>query len=800
MTEALENGQVRWSLDLDSGRWGFGPLVLDAPAIVNSGMGLEWRSADGRLAGSSVLKRARLIEPIHPSPVQAAARLSLECRTEEPSLLVTLDVEVPADLPLVLLRLSVQNRGPSTMALEEIGMLSAGRVKSARRSPAWVGPARDDASNLRIKGAPRRLRFYANGWQGWSPSGGLSAEDRQPWTRLGPITAPIFHNPTTGRPNGRGHFVSDMFGVLMDTETRTGLLAGFASQTQAFGSLEASLAAPGPGLRLWECGDGAQLPPGAIFQSDWACVACVSLDSDDPLGPYLNLAGQLGGARVHENAPLGWSSWYTYFESVDAAAVDRNLAWLIDRRDDLPLQVFQIDDGFETQVGDWEAFSPGFPRGVKPIADRAAQAGLSPGLWLAPFITMPRSRWAKEHPGWVLRSRAGRPVSAGYNWSTFTLGLDPTHPEVQEAVYSLVRKASAEWGFGYLKFDFLYAGALPGMRYDPTRTRAQALRSGLELLRQAAGDETWLLGCGCPLGSGIGIFDSMRIGPDVAPRWTPAYQGVELYFGREPSLPSARNSLQAILARAMLNRRWWVNDPDCLLARGADSHLTTPEVQTLLSVAALSGGALIDSDDLPSLEPERVAWLERMTPALQEQAHVHAGLEQRYPHIISMNMTGCIGDWCLAAIINWDDRQQQLACRSKDLGLDPEGTWWGVDYWREELLSLGPGVWSFDIPPHGVHLMSLRARDDSTPAWVGDTLHISQGKSVSAWEADDGRVRAVLTPGRRARGRVWLGLPSPPSHITLDGADVAWSRLAPGVYRLSLEARSGAVLEVRLER
>ena len=44
----------------------------------------------------------------------------------------------------------------------------------------------------------------------------------------------------------------------------------------------------------------------------------------------------------------------------------------------LPLQVIQIDDGFEAQVGDWSAFRPSFPEGVAPLAAEMRAAGFTP--------------------------------------------------------------------------------------------------------------------------------------------------------------------------------------------------------------------------------------------------------------------------------------------------------------------------------------------------------------------------------------------------------------------------------------
>jgi alpha-galactosidase len=111
-------------------------------------------------------------------------------------------------------------------------------------------------------------------------------------------------------------------------------------------------------------------------------------------------------------------------------------------------------------------------------------------------------------------------------------------------------------GFDYFKLDFLYAGAIPGRRHADIAP-LDAYRLGLGLIRSAVGARTTLLGCGAPLLPSIALVDAMRIGPDVA---RPSSEQSGLVSVRPAALTAAR-------ARAFLHGRWWVNDPDCLLAR-----------------------------------------------------------------------------------------------------------------------------------------------------------------------------------------------------------------------------------------
>ena len=89
--------------------------------------------------------------------------------------------------------------------------------------------------------------------------------------------------------------------------------------------------------------------------------------------------------------------------------------------------------------------------------------------------------------------------------------LDATNPACRAHVAATIQHLRRELGFRFLKLDFLHVSAGLAHRHDPTRTRAQALQLALRTLREGAGDDTFILGCSCPLGAAIGWVDAMRI-------------------------------------------------------------------------------------------------------------------------------------------------------------------------------------------------------------------------------------------------------------------------------------------------
>jgi alpha-galactosidase len=113
-----------------------------------------------------------------------------------------------------------------------------------------------------------------------------------------------------------------------------------------------------------------------------------------------------------------------------------------------------------------------------------------------------------------VRYAAGRPAWAGENWNAPLYGLDTSHPAARDCLRSVFRTVVEEWGYDYLKLDFLASAAMPRRRYNPevTRARARALRDGLALIRETVSGHVFLLGCGCPLLAGVGLLGALRIG------------------------------------------------------------------------------------------------------------------------------------------------------------------------------------------------------------------------------------------------------------------------------------------------
>jgi alpha-galactosidase len=446
------------------------------------------------------------------------------------------------------------------------------------------------------------LRFLRHGWQSWSASEGRELDDAgEPAFPSGPWLRGMWHALGEPPADRAGWHESDLV-----TAARAGddaaLVVGALERGRDFGVVFLRRDSEGVRVEL-ELWSQVPLGPGETRVHERVRVA-LGADPQVLLEEHADEHGRVAEARTAAPFRSGWCTWYHFFHEVGEDDLLRNLEALAAARDELPVDVVQLDDGYQRAIGDWLETNEKFPRGLAPVAQAIRDAGFEAGLWTAPFCVTAESRLFEAHPEWLLREGDTlfrgllHPVwSADHAVYVLDASLEAVTDHLEETFRALV-----EMGFHYQKLDFLYAEAMQAEGVDPTLSRAGRLRRGLEAVRRGCGDEAFLLGCGCPLGAAVGVVDGMRIGPDVAPSWEPV---LALPIpGLEPTAPSTKSAIRNVLNRAWMHRRLWQNDPDCLMTRSDRTQLTALEARALATAVAATGGMAIFSDDLPELSPE----------------------------------------------------------------------------------------------------------------------------------------------------------------------------------------------------
>jgi hypothetical protein len=311
-------------------------------------------------------------------------------------------------------------------------------------------------------------------------------------------------------------------------------------------------------------------------------------------------------ARLSSPPITGWCSWYNLYAYINEENILDHLhaAQTVAAREKLPMRVFQIDDGFTPEMGDWLEVKPQFPRGIKPLLEDVRSAGFIPGLWIGPFMVGNRSHLYRDHPDWVVKNRkSGVPITqmrfyGEFRWhkrSEEYYILDTTHPEAFDYLRKVFRTWRHEWGCEYFKTDSMHFGSEYGpdraVWHKPGMTRIENWRRVAEMIREEIGETLWL-GCGCPLWSSVGLVDGIRIGRDVGVAWSGDY--------------SAQSLLRDQSCRNFANQILWQSDPDCVLLRERFSDLSEEEIKSLAIYAGMTGGVIMTSDHLGELSPNRL--------------------------------------------------------------------------------------------------------------------------------------------------------------------------------------------------
>lgn len=256
----------------------------------------------------------------------------------------------------------------------------------------------------------------------------------------------------------------------------------------------------------------------AVFDEYVPLETFVILEGADEsflLEKYGELIAKENNVSIRKQSIIGWCSWYQYFLNLTWQEILKN----INLASNYPFEVFQIDDGYEKDIGDWLIVKDGFPQ-LYQMAETIAKSGMKPGIWIAPFCVSESSSISQNHPDWLVKEEE-RPKVAFRNWDHQIFSLDLSKSEVKKWLYELF-STLRKMGYLYFKIDFLFSGAIPGKRHNGS-TPIQVFREGLEVIRKAVKD-AFILGCGSPLLPAVGFVDGMRVGPDTTPFWGKMYQ------------------------------------------------------------------------------------------------------------------------------------------------------------------------------------------------------------------------------------------------------------------------------------
>ena len=430
-------------------------------------------------------------------------------------------------------------------------------------------------------------KFFVNGYQSWTTSGEMSAEDiYRGTTPLAGVTKytkdmaitsgdyaftryeprPGFFHSFTYTYLRRG----DEFELFGSLSERNGYTVFYSDMEKHIFSVEKDV----EGLTISE--------PYEMFD-----IVRVVGGYDEVFDKYF--AAMSLPAKKRVDRLTGYTSWYNYFQKIDENIILRDLKGLSRARESV--NIFQIDDGYEPFVGDWLDYNgKDFPNGMKTIADAVHREGYLAGIWLAPFnVQRGKSRILKERPDWLIRDPDGKPQLGCVAWGgAYT--LDIYNSEVREHLKKVFDTVLNDWGYDMVKLDFLYSQCRTPR---DNKTRGTIMCEAMDFLRECVGDKL-ILGCGVPLGPAFGVVDACRISCDVDLSY-----GGKFYnsMSINNELPSAQNAINNSMFRRHLNGRAFLNDPDVFFLRDHNLTFTWEQKLLLAKINNLFGRVLFVSDD-----------------------------------------------------------------------------------------------------------------------------------------------------------------------------------------------------------
>jgi hypothetical protein len=478
-------------------------------------------------------------------------------------------------------------------------------------------------------------------------------------------------------------------------------------------------------------------------------------------------------------APIVWSSWTGYYETVTEQDMVRNTDWLAANLKPYGFQYVVLDDGYDrlpdfnsqdipdhadhdqslghAWITNWSRER--FPHGPEWLTSHIHNKGLKAGLWMVPNSYGPA---LKQHPDWYLYDKQGK-VFTDYS----TPALDSTNPEVLGFLQHLFTRLD-DMGFDYYKFDGevalpQYAPPVDKSRmYSPSANFIESYRKRLGVIRETIGPKRFIEECpaGSPL-NGIGYVNSYFNGQDLYSSWQGMYAlfssigdnlfqnhyvnyvmpGEGLELGEPLTMAEAKAKRPAVALDVERSRE----DPP------TGFGTTLAEARTVVTYVSLTGVAYPLASVMPELPEERLKLLKATMPTLpimpidlfsrgtdsswDKFKHIDADTYiHHYPEVLDLKVNSAAGVYDVAAETNWRSETTERSLTFNQLGIDSEREYVVFDFWTQHPLGVFRNKIDLSIEPHDTRVLLIHPLANR-PQLIANSRHISGSYSIvsQAW-------------------------------------------------------------------
>lgn len=468
--------------------------------------------------------------------------------------------------------------------------------------------------------------------------------------------------------------------------------------------------------------------------------------------------------ETFQNAPVAWSTWYTYYMGLTEGDVMREADALAKHLLPYGLELLQIDAcytrGEAANYIDWN--KEAFPGGGKKLFEYIKNTGLKPALWINIYgSNYTKAEMAEKYPeNFYLRDENGELSGACCTADKTVVRLDYSNPEViTKHLIPMFTLLKEDWGLRYLKD----AGWGTWIDYfDKNRERAfDSSHDGRfyyleaqKALRETLGPEIYIGGCAMhEVGLGFGIFDGSRTGGDDKAVWYP----------EKPRGMSMQTYFNSLFGANYLNNIVWHCDPDAAMVR---NPLTLDEGRTVVSAMGLTGQLFMASDFMDRLPPAKMELYQKTMPTTpivpmdlypfrvkdnkRDDAVWCCPTCEEFPRALDLKINGPAGFFDVVALFNWEDNPQAVSLSLQDdLGLEP-GDYAAFDFWNQSFKGIVSGTIAENIPTHGTTALVLK-KTASFPQLLATSRHITNVVSLRTveWQDENSVLRgqSTIVPG-----------------------------------------------------
>ncbi|MFA7372381.1 MAG: hypothetical protein WC074_02295 [bacterium] len=425
--------------------------------------------------------------------------------------------------------------------------------------------------------------------------------------------------------------------------------------------------------------------------------------------------------------------------------------------------------------GDWLAWNRNnLPSGSEQLIKELRRRNFKLGLWCGPFyISSALKRLIKElkAKGALLKGSDGELIVAYHRWAHGDAGklplekrpelyaLDPSHPDNLKFIRK-VFETYRKWGVRYYMLDFLEAGAGNISRFPYSKHCDELKIAGPEIytafmqeIRQAAGEETFILGSTGPTIHNAGLLDAVRTGNDfgegrqIRPNsfFYPAsyvINNMEFWTGPQWALTNQASSYYT-------HGKLYQNDAGNVLT--VDKPIPLSHARINATIHAFTGSSSMLGDDIRHISEGRLELIKKTLPRSPIAAFpvdLFDRCNNTCPSIFHRKIEKPWGTYDVVACYNFSQKYKEVELDLHRLKLDSAKQYLLWEFWNEEYMGRISETLHLSLPPLTVGVYRLAEYIDR-PVILATDMHLLMGEMELA-QVDWNEKNMVLS-GRAIR-------------------------------------------------